>query len=699
MKYAKRLLLALLISATGFLITDYWYKKQAASFSSLNQSQKKAIAQLKKRVNEVQRKPLTRVIWESLSGNELLHAGESIRTGLNSEAQILFLKTGTAIELEPNSQVVLEESSNGLALNFLKGNLYIKGKSHKGLTLKTGNTEIALNNATLSVSKSLSGQTALEVFKGKAQVKQNGKTVALDQAGVIGKNGVKKLKDRILILEPLPGSTLYVNAQKKTPVIFRWKKLPPGYTVYLELGKNKAHLKRTQISAPGEKGEVRVRIKKSGKRYWRLVALPKNPKQGRMISKTLPVHLQLMRSPLPLFPENQSKVVLKSDKPQLNFQWLNKTPFSGLYLEVAKDPELKTVVHKQALPKDTSSYTFTVPESGTYFWRVTGFFKNKETTESLPSPIQQFKAQVGVVLIPPKLRSPVDQQRLSHNKVLENGVLFSWKLVSGIKKYKLFVQNDKTKKVIEKEVSLSPYKWDHLPDGAYTWWMRSLGPKGRMSKPSVKHRFFIKPLPKVHWATGDKPSTYYYVTTRPHIKIHWKPFLKATAYRVQYGPVGTLTEDTPWIYTKKTLIKKWVDEPGEYEALVEALNDQKKVIARSSVKIIDVQERPLLPSPEMNMPVQIRSNKRGDVTLKWKPVKGAQFYEVLLKNKEGKVVKKARAKRAVASLRRLRPGTYSVSVKAVDQYQRASAESEARKLLVPKVSNIAAPKLKNIKVK
>src|SRR5690606_701016 len=152
-----------------FMGTVFWFE---SGKPKARRDKKQAVARLNEAINEVQRKPVKRVIWESISRNEDLFPGEAIRTAPNAEAKILFVKTGVTIQLDPDSLVVLEENDKGLSLDFLQGNLFVQstgsqgaGGAPGGLTVKTGSGEINLKSADLSLSKDQSGKVNLEVYQ------------------------------------------------------------------------------------------------------------------------------------------------------------------------------------------------------------------------------------------------------------------------------------------------------------------------------------------------------------------------------------------------------------------------------------------------------------------------------------------------------------------------------------------------------
>ena len=249
-RYTNRLLFALIISSSGFASSWFWYNK--TSQITLNSSDKKPIATLIAYNKFVKRRPISRSIWESISRDDSLYAGEAIKTLDDSDAKIKFNGSETVIELEPNSLIVLEESKGSVALNFLKGNMFLKsaGKSKSNLTIKAGKNKIDVANASLSLSQTKKGDVDLDVYKGKASlVQKNGKNLEVSKknSGTLDRNGLSVSKEKLVITYPNAGDNIYYTPSKKEPLRIKWKKLPKGYTVYVATGKRR---RRTDERSP-----------------------------------------------------------------------------------------------------------------------------------------------------------------------------------------------------------------------------------------------------------------------------------------------------------------------------------------------------------------------------------------------------------------------------------------------------------------
>lgn len=724
--YLRRLILAFCLSAACYYATEDWYHRTKVSLASTGRQE--PIALLQELTDEVQRKPLTRVIWETISKDENLFAGEAIRTSDKSEAKILFLKSGTIIELEPDSLVVLEETDGGLSLDFLKGNLFVKnvGGAQAGagaaLTLKSGKSEINLNNADISLSKKKQGDSVdVQVYGGTAQIKQGQKTMTIDEAqsGTLSQKGMDVTKNQIQVISPKAGDAVYIDPRKKEPVVFQWKKLSSDYRVFVERGKTRSKLKRNaRITAKGDRGTVAL-PSRVGRYYWRLVAEPLKDGLPVLRSAVIPFPIVAKVPPLPLKPDHQAQLVIESAKPTVRIKWANPAKLKRLMVEVATDPSLKSRFIQESLDAKLNFKDLPLEKTGTYFWRLTGFMEVKGKLLPVSSEVRNFQVQVGAELVPPALRSPLAQQSINFNQVLTKGLFLSWDPVPGIPSYEVILEKgDQGERrlastqdlsdlsfapVLNQSVASTPVRINDLKSGVYRWTVRSINADGKKSEPAAHRVFTITDMPRVNWARGPEPEDYLYYTNRPSMIVQWLKGSsdKVVRWRYRLAQDGTEITDAKWQITDKPQVRRYVDTEGEWQIQVEALNAKNKSIARSSTKVVNVTPKPLLPSPQFaqELPEILKANRKGNLNVQWDPVAGASKYQVILKNKRGRVVKKETVTSASSQMSRLKPGAYQVYLQSVDAHNRVGPLSPGRKLEVPRTSDIKAPKLKTIQVK
>jgi hypothetical protein len=697
-KTVRRLLIAALVSAAGFASTITWYK--LSENVELGAGNLKPIARLVTTVNDVQKKQVQKLIWQPAVDNEVLHVGEAIRTAPNAEARIEFLGSATAIDLEPDSAIVLEETDGKLSLDFLKGNIMVKADTTAGgaggdlgITLKSGDKNIALGKSEVSLGKSQSGDLDLQVLKGTV----NGLDANSLTAG------------QIKILSPLPGDPIYINTLQKELAIFKWQPLPAGYEVFLESGDNRTDLKPVAGALGlGDKGELRASIK-PGKAFFRLVAKSADGKLPEMSSMVMRTSVLAKIPPQPLSPEKDSKVAVNKVDPDVQFLWANPAGFTKLILEIASTPDLKQIIKTERL-ENATSYTFKAEKSATLYWRVSGVLDGR--TEVVSSPVQKFNLSMTDVLVPPELELPKANARIPAETIKKNGLMLSWKAVPGADRYRIIVEKPAGKqtdertpaaseKVFEEEGKVLQVSVPNLKPGNYTWTVASVGKDNTASKFADKRQFSVQTLPVIPWADGKTRDDYYYISLKPSVGLKWEKGVdKATSWTVK---VYRANSDINPVTQKFTTTGGDVTLPedGLYRAEVEAFDDLGNVVARSATREVKVAGAPLLPGPQFadGTPKEIEATGGGAAQLKWQDVQGASQYVVQIQSKDGKDSKDYNFTAKEGSLKGLMPGEYKISLRSVDQNGRMGPPGDERVLKVPAQSNLRAPKLKGMKVK
>ncbi len=711
-KYLRRLLTALIISASGFFGTAYWYNSGKGDGQGGDRA---PVARLNDATNEVQRKPVKRVIWESVNRNDELFPGEAIRTAPNADAKLYFLKSHTTVHLEPDSLVVLEENDNGLSLDFLQGNMFVQssgggangmGEGDTGITLKTGNGEIKLKSADMSLSKSQNGNVALEVHRGEAQLAQGGKNTALNKenSATIGANGVSVANDRVQMLRPQAGDTLYLNLAKGEKVDLAWKPLPAGYKMSVEVGSQRNSMSSVaNASSAGEAGQLAF-TQKPGQWYLRLVATSDDPKLPRMASTVIPFTIEPKTAPSLIEPRQEASVLKINPDMPTAFKWVTRHKFSSQVLEIANDPQFKNVKTRETLPSDSNTFSAKL-DDGAFFWRVTGFLKIKDKSEPLTSTTGKFTVASKFDIKPPVLTAPQNELHLSYQEVQKSGVIVKWQPSKGVEDYHIVLERKEGaewKKAFERDSENTQARLGELKSGTYRWTVASVDPRGGENKPATPWTFTVEDMERLEWVQTTPPNEFEYHSPTPSIAAKWKPLATPPAiYRYRFAAEGKQLSDEPWHTTRQALIDSPVPADGKYQIVVEALNAKGQMYAQSEVAEVVVHRKPLLPAPQWasNTPPSLKSDGKGNLTFGWNEVQGAQHYLMVLESEDGKVVDQKEISRTTASLSRLKPGQYQVHLKSIDDFKRPGLPGEKKKLEVPNASDIRAPKIKAMKVK
>lgn len=697
----KRLILALMISTSCFTATVVWFHLEKGEQHA---DDREPVARLNESTNDVQRKPLKRVIWESVSKNDSLYGGEAIRTSSNAEAEIVLVKTGTVIHLEADSLVVLEENDRGLSLDFLEGNLYVESadgaKTDDSLTLKAGKGEIKMNAADMSLSRAENGQVNMAVYKGQAELSQGSEKIALNKENSVtmSEQGVSVDKDRIQILSPQPGEPMLLNLNNGEKAQIKFTSLPAGYKVAAEWGPNRHNLQPIGVEGPGDTGSLSFNTK-AGRGFLRLTATAEGlPNKTSLV---IPFNVDPKSSPTLLEPSAASAIVLDGARKQVQFKWINRHQYESQVFEVATDAQFKNVKQSKSFRNETMAVEMPL-EKGNYYWRVTGFLKIGDKSEPLASKGVPFAVQTNREVMPPALLAPADKQHLSYAETQKKGLIFKWQPSPLTKRYAVLVKyrgSNGTRVVLEQDVEGAEAKIAEAVPGVYEWTVGSIDPKDNSEKTSTVATFTIDEMSKVEWA--ENPPLYHYITPEPSLRAEWKRSEGVTAYRYHVAPEEDAGGEPTWKEVSQNFFEVPVKAEGNYVAIVEALNARGDVLAQSKPKIFTVQRLPLLPAPQWTRgaPEVFKTDAKGNLTFGWEKVEGAEHYLMVLENEEGKVVEQKKITRTTASFSRLKPGQYKVKLKSVDSKQRSSENSSSKELKVPATSDIGVPKIKSMKVK
>lgn len=690
----KRLLIAGLISSTGFATSYIWY--QSGLRSDLDHGNQKPIARLVDLNLEVQRKPIKRVIWQNLNKDALLYAGEAIRTAENSEAKIEFIQSGTVIDLEPESLVVLQESEGKVALDFMQGNLFVKaGENEDGnLTLKSGNNQIKVGQSELSLGKEKNGNVNLQVTKGNAVVQANGKETAVgkDKSGSLSDSGVQLSQSNLKVVFPKPGQIVYVDPNTQVAKDFEWEPLPDGFTMDLETGNTRNKLTK-HSGSDAKTGKTNFKSS-SGAVFWRLTAKSKDGKTT--ISSPTFKNQVLVKAPVQIIaPENNGVVVITDPKQNVEFRWSNPAELDRLAIEIAKKPNLtEKVLQNQTL--DQNQFEAKLEQAGMYYYRVTGYLKN--STEYLSTPVMKFELKKQLTIDPPVLKLPIADNRIPIQTVATSGLFLTWNPSNGAVKYKVKLL-EQGKPEIEKETTDSMFRIKEVRPGQFQWSVVAINEKGEVSKNSEVRKFSIQELPVIQWANQD--SVYEFVTEKPSLKLSW---------------LTTSDQETSWQYRvaldKETITQKeWkkstqpnfnteLDSDGAKQVEVQALNKNQEVVAKSTIRNISVLRKPLLPAPIfVTQGEKIEAQKNGSAKVEWKSIDGAKQYVMTVKDPKGSLVKEVKVNETTGVVRNLMPGDYKVQLQTIDQYGRTGPVGETKNVVVPQTSDVAAPKVRALKIK
>lgn len=705
-------MLAAVVSISGIFLTQLWYRYDQRKAGGLQDATIKVVARVDSAKNEVAKRPKKRVIWQRVDEDEPLYSGEAVRTSSDAEAKIIF-NSGAEVDLDPDSMVVIEDSGDKVNLDFVKGNLFVKGSNQKdgsaALALNTGSTSILLQNADVSLGKSGDKGVDVQVTRGTAEVSNGDKklTIDKDRSGHIGEQGMDVSQQFFKIKNPQPNERMFLRVDSSEQAHFSWQPVPDEFEVTLQSGSTRANLKPTGIGVPGAKGEMTVKLK-PGIVFWKLVATHKTDKSKVFSSPVQKLTLISEVAPKVLSPQKDEQIVLTGKNRSVDFRWTNLSKLSQLRLEVSSDPNFQKPFISQGVD-DSGLQTVPNIEEGEYYWRISGY--RPGATAGLSSQVAKFRVRTRFELVPPQLKSPEPGAHVSFESISQSGIFLSWSPVPGMTKFKVQVNkvDDKdhviegSKTSLEKEVSdASQVRIQQTAPGKYQWKVISADADGKESKPSEIRHFIVEDVPKLAWLDSRQSEDYLYVTPKPSLAIGWQPVTsnqRFSGYRVVVtSEKGNSLE--PKTVTKAAFQTE-VPEDGLYHVSVEAIDAKGAVLSRSSSRDVVVSMKPLLPAPSFStrLPATVMAMRNGSATLTWEAVPGARSYLVEVKGEAGKTIRKEKTSSPATVLKDLLPGSYQVSLAAIDEHGRTGVWSADKSLSVPNLSDLKPPAFRKLNIK
>lgn len=382
----KRLVLAAGLSLGCGVATMLWYYGTAKKISN---SGEVPLAQVATVGDEVLRRPATRLLWEQVNTGDNLYNGETIRTSALGELRIQF-EDGRYIDLEPDSLIVLQKMKGEISLDLMEGSLFVnaksgepaagaKGEAAPGLVLNSKNGKVDLNGSSASLSKGNGDRVNMQVLEGKAKVRGSDgreKEIGIGSTSSIGDTGLQMENTNLVILEPAPNKTLYIDPDQENPILFKWRGYPAAWNVAVMAGATRKDLH--EIAQTAKPGDSQILTKLPiGKHWWRLVA--KDPATGKTMNESQVTRLdvQARYAPTVIFPLADAEIPMEKSPYDLTFKWQQAEEVSKVQLEVSQNPSLKPLLANKAF-KDADHLTLPALKEGTYYWRMSSFFEGAD---------------------------------------------------------------------------------------------------------------------------------------------------------------------------------------------------------------------------------------------------------------------------------------------------------------------------------
>ncbi|TGL63732.1 FecR family protein [Leptospira sarikeiensis] len=303
------------------------------------------------RYKTAQRKFPDRMLWEDLEQGMPVYDRDSIRTDEASEA-IVFLKSGTRIELDPQSMVVLQLKENRENLDLNEGNILVEsGKKVLSVIAGTVGLDAQLGSK-FQVTRN-ENETRVDVEKGEVDWTEDGtvkQTLGERESSVNG----NKLSQSWNLISPEDSIRFFPNEQEQL-VEFRWE--GEGEAI-LEIS-SRRDFSASISKRPSKEFSYKQKFPE-GIYFWRI-----NSKDGKKISEARKFRV------LPNFPVelHYPKRDFSQEDRTVAFSWAKQKIASGYKLQISQDPNFTNLSETQVF---RTNFSLTL-DPGTYYWRIQSY--------------------------------------------------------------------------------------------------------------------------------------------------------------------------------------------------------------------------------------------------------------------------------------------------------------------------------------
>jgi len=435
------------------------------------------IATIEYKYKTVQRKFNDRAVWDRPVQNSYLYNGDTIRTANEASATIHFLGNEDAsnvVEVDSNTMVQIFAKNEESELNLNLGSVSAK-TANNNLRLKSDNADINIEKGSvLHVQKGDAESLQLAVEEGSVSVtgSTSGETEVFEAGSVLQQGKEAKL----VMISPGKNTRLLNQSRDDLgiDIKFKWQSSFSGNEeIFLEtspLSNFSVDTKRYDVRSLKE-----FTVKHdSGVLHWRLAA-----KAGAESEDTVSGKVTVIKAPAPvnLLPEAEKTFAYNTNLPHIRFLWEGNELSSYYTVEIADNKNMEN----PKVVKNSSTESFSLSEltEGTWYWRVLPKYGFDSSFKAQASDVSVFRIKKTEEAEKPKLLHMKKVMDTSKGK----GLTFSWKPNLDAAKYRVKIARDKAMSdVLINDIVITSYldlkeASKLLPNGEYFMTVASLDAK------------------------------------------------------------------------------------------------------------------------------------------------------------------------------------------------------------------------------
>lgn len=674
-----RIYVILFISISGLVLTQYWYTHSHLEVSGAST---KPVAFIHENINEVEQKHFDHLIWKSVKEGQILYHGDTVRTGVNAQTEVVFTKSGSSIFVNQGSQIVIDEREGQITLNLLSGSLLAKGGENAPVVV-AGKSKIRLEKAKTELAVAVSEKKVLSgcVFSGAMSLEKD----ALRESVQSGNCSEKTM---VSVISPRPNASISRSGRSGVST-FEFVGYKTPYEADLYIGSKKTALaKVASIQGRSEKGFIQA-VAPEGVFYWQIVTREGAREVGR--SLVYQSEMNTVTAPSLLSPQESSVLVADESTMRVNFNWLATKYASKFRFEISKDANFEK---GRIFDKQLEAYENPVllPKDQMYYWRVTAYWKDSRLAP-LISPVNKFTIRSNIKLTAPSLNSPREGENYAEKSLTKNWVVFQWSSVPGAKSYTLQVVSPNGK-ASAYETNGPSYRLNSLLAGEYKWSVQSknnLGPSPMSSSRTFRVISYF-PIKWIEPSFSETESE----TEKPSLNLQWSGVPGVYQWAVTYNnPAFKTNFASRFVMNKGALILNGL---GKWTFVVNGFDQGKNVIAQSEPRSVTFAPPKLLPAPPLRGVVNrvITGLEDGTLSISWDAVKKGKSYIVSLigEGKEGL----AETDKTEFRFKKLKSGEYTLRIQTKNSLGKLGPYGTSYKVIVPQEKGAPPPQIKRIVV-
>ena len=426
--------IVLTLSVAGYFSYTFW--KDLNSSSRRTDKEKIAIITFKNRI--AQRKYEDRVVWERIDKSTPLYNGDLVRTAELAEAVITF-NDGSEVNIYENTMIQVYYSDfEGVNISVGNGNLQVESadKGKVQLTLNDGSKISAAGGTSIAAKTTAgnSGAQTVEVRNGSATITgSTGSTEDIKAGESLSVKSNGEIAKKTVTVTSIPPELKVLNVEgKEIPVKLEWNKSNKNDAVVLQTSTKKDFSQITEEKVISKTNDSLISLSE-GTVYWRV--FPKGNEEDASVGK---ISVEAA-SPLSLIsPAENGCFQFRNRNPNLTFRWNGNEYAKNYLLQIASTPDMQNPVVKKTVTN--TALNIDTLGSGQWYWQVTPYYDINSIGYAGASKVASFIIEKSDGILPPLLSVPLQNAEIHYKDSLS--VNFSWK--SDIKaSYELLIAEDK----------------------------------------------------------------------------------------------------------------------------------------------------------------------------------------------------------------------------------------------------------------